>query len=272
MELTAWRRTSILLPLLPLLPLLAQLAQAQTPDMTTLSGSSTHTPTTLSTTDCSAAYCSSILPSSTVSPATTTLPPGSTDTALGGSGSADSNNQTSQTSLVNYYFVFLALILAVGGLGAFFIWRRRRRAMYMMRHSRESALARDLAAFPPSSGNGERSRWYRHGRWGRSEENLGAREEGLNELGEAPPAYAPKTSEERAREEEGGLAVPLQTLSREEAGLKPPDYTEANVTAVERRSSASEGSSRQPEEAGAVGGAPAPRHSSEAVRPHEGGS
>lgn len=61
-----------------------------------------------------------------------------------------------------------------------------------------------------------------------------SREEGLNEHGEAPPPYVPKRSGEEARgtgeggqAADGGPAVPMQTLSREEAGLKPPDYEEA---------------------------------------------
>lgn len=79
-------------------------------------------------------------------------------------------------------------------------------------------------------------------------------EEGLNELGEAPPAYAPpKTREEveRDREAGAGLAVPMQTLSREEAGLKPPDYSETHARVVgelPRSSEGGEGSSRDGEQ------------------------
>jgi hypothetical protein len=59
-----------------------------------------------------------------------------------------------------------------------------------------------------------------------------SREEGLNEQGEAPPPYIPKPAEEREQRENSGAgvpAVPLQTISREHAGLKPPDYSEAST-------------------------------------------
>lgn len=61
-----------------------------------------------------------------------------------------------------------------------------------------------------------------------------AREEGLNELGEAPPPYIQDTHIEERRlpvgssstaELPAGPAIPLRTLSRDEQDrLKPPDY------------------------------------------------
>jgi len=168
--------------------------------------------------------------------------PSATDTAPGQNNGAP----VDASSLVNYYFVFLAVFIGIAGMGGFFIYKRRQRAMMAMRNSRENALARDISNFERT-----RTRWYRQGRWGRSEEDVGREEEGLNEFGEAPPAYAPKTSEERAREQEHGPAVPLQTLSREHAGLKPPDYAEAAMHPIERpgRSSTASAasSSRQPD-------------------------
>jgi len=77
-------------------------------------------------------------------------------------------------------------------------------------------------------GNGLRGYW--HGRF-RSQEDVRP-EEGLNELGEAPPAYAPPPKAGYGQGDGAGdlPAVPMQALSREDAGLKPPDYVEANVT------------------------------------------
>ena len=81
-----------------------------------------------------------------------------------------------------------------------------------------------------------------------------SREEGLNEQGEAPPPYVPKRRSEDAQrdgvEDGGGPAVPLQTLSREDAGFKPPDYTEAyseELNRNARHSTASTSSSRNNE-------------------------
>jgi hypothetical protein len=68
------------------------------------------------------------------------------------------------------------------------------------------------------------------------------REEGLNENGEAPPPYMPKDEEEtgnagpqvngqRTHGENtpvpGEPAIPMQTLSRDHAGLKPPGYEQS---------------------------------------------
>lgn len=53
-------------------------------------------------------------------------------------------------------------------------------------------------------------------------------EEGLNEAGEAPPPYVPSlATDEESRNEstQNLLAAPSPTLSRSEAGLKPPEYT-----------------------------------------------
>jgi len=47
----------------------------------------------------------------------------------------------------------------------------------------------------------------------------------LNELGEAPPPYVHAAPPAGAPTE--GPEIPLRTLSRDGAGLKPPDYGEA---------------------------------------------
>lgn len=77
---------------------------------------------------------------------------------------------------------------------------------------------------------------YRRRYWngGLRRDPQASREEGLDENGEAPPPYMPK--DDRATDERengqsvqgqgrpGEPAIPMQTLSREHAGLKPPDY------------------------------------------------
>lgn len=130
-------------------------------------------------------------------------------------------------SLVNYYFVFLALIVCFAGLAAFFMYKRKKKYGMIIRQSREGALQRDLNTWDPIRAR----RRYWQGRW-RSTDH--SQEEGLNEFGEAPPPYVPKTSDGESGHQNGvnGPAVPLQTLSREQAGLKPPDYTEAHVQSV----------------------------------------
>lgn len=179
------------------------------------------------------------------------IPTYSDDAGSSSGNSGDGIGSSSPSHLVNYYFVFLALIICIGGLSGYLVWRRRKRALAAMRHSREHALARDLSGWDAGAGRREgRIRGYWPGRGNRAQEEEVA-EEGLNELGEAPPAYMPRKSRESGRVVDGSdeaPAIPLQTLSREEAGLKPPDYSIANVVAVDGSSSplqaGGEGSSR----------------------------
>ncbi|EMC92557.1 hypothetical protein BAUCODRAFT_134368 [Baudoinia panamericana UAMH 10762] len=198
-----------------------------------------------------------LLPFATVATATSTTTansmPSATDSAPGSQTSNAGNFDN--TSLANYYFVFLALIICIAGLGGFLVWRRRRRrfnAMMQGYNSRGAVTMPGLGLHDRTMAAG----YFRH-RWrSQSEENVG-RDEGLNEFGEAPPAYAPpKTRGEQEREaiaRDRGVcepAAPAQTLSREQAGLKPPEYTAAHATPVSipaRRSDVSgEGSSRDP--------------------------
>lgn len=150
--------------------------------------------------------------------------PNPSDSAPSGNHNKDSN----ASGLVNYYFVFLALIIAIAGVIVFLIIRRRRRLVYRRRYSQNMALSRDLGG--PREGGGW-SDWqpertggrYWQGRWQGADTS---REEGLNEHGEAPPPYIPKRDPQEAHREVTEPAVPLQTLSRDGAGLKPPDYSE----------------------------------------------
>lgn len=72
-----------------------------------------------------------------------------------------------------------------------------------------------------------------NGNYWRSGADDGRPEEGLNEVGEAPPPYKPDEDEQT----NGGPAVPPPAHTREEAGLKPPDYDEVHVTPVQGRGS-----------------------------------
>ncbi|RMY74415.1 hypothetical protein D0862_14117 [Hortaea werneckii] len=171
--------------------------------------------------------------SATPSPTTPMDAGKASDTAPGASAGADDDDSNS-TSLVNYYFVFLALIVCIAGLAAFMVWRKRRRAAFHFHHGGQSAMVRDISQWYPGPGRAGPRRYQQPREWDSREDN--SREEGLNEFGEAPPAYAPP----KTREEEdqgtgnyGGPAVPMQTLSREDAGLKPPDYTQATTQSVE---------------------------------------
>lgn len=140
---------------------------------------------------------------------------------------------------MNYYFVFIAVIVAFLAVILWLFWRRRKMQRSRARDSREDALARDVTEWAPGRG---RRRWV-NGHWGDAAES---REEGLNEAGEAPPPYMPKRETEAAMEEGGDAepAIPLRVLSREDAALKPPDYTEMSVTTIDTPSRTTSSGSR----------------------------
>ncbi|KIV99498.1 uncharacterized protein PV09_08804 [Verruconis gallopava] len=127
------------------------------------------------------------------------------------------------SGLINYYFVFLALFVFLAFLGVYFLNRRRRARKLAYRNSAQNALARDMDGWVSNA-----RRWHwRNG--SRSE-----RDEGLNELGQAPPAYSAKAHSREPSAEEGSmtneLQIPLPTVAREEIYrdmVKPPAYSEA---------------------------------------------
>lgn len=143
----------------------------------------------------------------------------------------DNDDRNSIGGLVgHYYLVFLALVACLAALAAIMVWRRKKRLAAM--YGRGGALQQDVNAWDSTRPR----RRYWQGRWHSTETS---REEGLNEHGEAPPPYMPKGRDEQDGQTMNGPAVPLQALSREQAGLKPPDYVEANAYAGQDNGSAS---------------------------------
>lgn len=147
----------------------------------------------------------------------------STSTSSPSNDAGDSNDRDVR-GLAQYYFGFLVLIAIVLGLGVLMFWRRKKKLSMMAQHHRDHAIERDIGPWDQTRAR----RRYWQGRWRSTDVG---HEEGLNEQGEAPPPYMPKPrDEEDARQPAGGSpAVPLQTLSRDQAGLKPPGYVEAYV-------------------------------------------
>ncbi|KAG9949992.1 hypothetical protein KCU85_g3857, partial [Aureobasidium melanogenum] len=159
--------------------------------------------------------------------------------------------------LYHNYFVFVAVVIAIALVGGCFFYRRKKRMVHQANVSRQIALSRDIEDQRLRAnrgwGWGALSRDYSsgptpHGQplgtrgamslpsWGRRRE-----EEGLNDAGEAPPAYksAPDHNDtvlETARPASPSSlitpAAPRPALAREHTGLKPPDYTEAVVSPV----------------------------------------
>jgi len=133
------------------------------------------------------------------------------------------------SSLLNYYFVFLALfvILLIGGI--YFIHKRKRAMKAQARNSGQNALRRDLDGW-------DNARRWVHGGWrvGPSS-GTARREEGLNEYGEAPPPYEPPPPNIRPQSrqsecrDEHGIAMPMRTLSRDDREASAPGTADGDV-------------------------------------------
>ncbi|KAI9693384.1 MAG: hypothetical protein M1820_009313 [Bogoriella megaspora] len=251
-----WRTsnyTAIALLALPSIPLIQ--AQSSSPSQTS-PDSTTSTPTTLSTTTRTSSESSSSSgtdppSSSSISTTSTTPSPigSSNPTILPPPQTSQEIQQDNQDNgLVNSYFAILAILVLLIFLGIWLMHKRKKEAKARRITGRRAALARDMDGWAGSrereelgGGNGMmtgfRSRWGHWRNWSDGFAGTGRREEGLNERGEAPPAYSPRIEEEPRAEAantegavEGGqshgrVAIPLRTLSREEVpGLKPPEY------------------------------------------------
>ncbi|KAF2830854.1 hypothetical protein CC86DRAFT_402859 [Ophiobolus disseminans] len=129
-------------------------------------------------------------------------------------------------TVFNYYFLFLAAFLVLFGLLGWWLHRRRKQRKAQMQQSRQHALARDLEGWAGT---------HRYVQGGHASHQAGhvQRQDGLDEHGEAPPPYQPKSEVTVAHTPTGGYhhqssspAVPLRTLSRNELGRgRPPGYS-----------------------------------------------
>jgi hypothetical protein len=143
--------------------------------------------------------------------------------------------------LYQNYFAFVAVAIGVFLIGGCLVYRRKKRTAIRLRAARQVALSRDVenqgVANPRAQPLGVRGT-IALAHWRRRRE-----EEGLNEAGEAPPAYKSAPDDDHVVLEGGQptphtnathppLAVPLPTIGREHTGLKPPDYTATVVAPV----------------------------------------
>lgn len=142
----------------------------------------------------------------------------------------DDSNRSHYTT---YYFVFFALLFCIALLCIYFVWKRRRNALTVRHGFRGAGYQRNVQEWDTVR--------YRRRYWNTNFRNAEvSREEGLNEHGEAPPPYVPKDDEhpDIAGPSAGGYfgqeqtrtaepAIPMQTLSRDQAGLKPPGYEQS---------------------------------------------
>lgn len=142
----------------------------------------------------------------------------------------ETTDDAGKRQYTTYYFVFFALLFCIAMLCVYFVWKKRRHALTVRNGFSGAGYQRNVQEWDTVR--------YRRRYWNTNFRNAEvSREEGLNEHGEAPPPYVPKDDENTgstgpqageyfgqgpARPAEP--AIPMQTLSRDQAGLKPPGY------------------------------------------------
>lgn len=180
---------------------------------------------------------------STHNATTTSTDRGSLPLGPANDGPMDTGQQQSTGSgLLNYYFAFLAVFIVILLLAAWYIHRRKKRMKALRASSRQNALNRDLDGWAGGR------RWvggaFRGGLRRQQEREQHSREEGLNELGEAPPPYkarasvtsvqgAPPEHRMDSAQADGPSepSIPLRTLHRPgQSTSSPPDYHESFQT------------------------------------------
>jgi hypothetical protein len=123
-------------------------------------------------------------------------------------------------SVFNYYFLFLFVFAILVAALVFWFHHRRKQRKQQLRQHGQHALARDLEGWAGT-------RRFMHGRHGQYQVSARVRrEEGLNENGEAPPPYEPKSEVMvgPVQNPSSGVTLPLRTLAQDELTRAPPGY------------------------------------------------
>lgn len=136
------------------------------------------------------------------------------------------DNGTHNDVVFNYYFLFLVVFGIIMAALLWWLQRQKRRRKELTRLNGQHALARDMEGWTST-------RRFMHGRYARNHQAAFIRcEEGLDEYGEAPPLYQPKSEITKAKEplEAAQIAasrvtIPLRTVSRDKIDrARPPEY------------------------------------------------
>ena len=149
--------------------------------------------------------------------ATTSAFPSATDHANYAASTSVPNSGTDEHSVLNYYFLLLAAFIIIIIILYFTLARKRKRRFAQATTRRQDALAADLGRWP-GGGTGTMGYGPRTGRW--HVLRTPRPQEGLDERGEAPPAYVAKP--------ETAVHPPLGPGESHSEGFemtsKPPDY------------------------------------------------
>ncbi|KAL6712175.1 hypothetical protein ACN47E_000052 [Coniothyrium glycines] len=132
-------------------------------------------------------------------------------------GTPQSSDHERDEAAFNYYFLFLGAFGAAICVILWWLHRRRRKRKEQVRLNGQHALARDMEGW---AGTRRLLHGLQHGG------TFVRREEGLDERGEAPPPYQPKSETTVVVESANpGVTIPLRTLSRDAGeGTRPPEY------------------------------------------------
>ncbi|KAI0386574.1 hypothetical protein F5Y04DRAFT_66358 [Hypomontagnella monticulosa] len=146
-----------------------------------------------------------------------------------------------------FSWVLVPIIIFIGAGTLLLCYRHRQRQKFRMRYG-TNALARDIEAM----GNRQRPRVPSERRPRRDGlgAGFGSREEGLNELGEAPPAYtAPQKRSDDTEDIELSPVQPPPSATTAEGGgvVRPPAYDELQQRADQSESTAPAPASNLPE-------------------------
>lgn len=146
--------------------------------------------------------------------------------------SDDSDSDSNSRNVLNYYFLILIGFVFVI-IVLYWILIRKRKRRFAQAHVRaQSALAADLERWPGSGGPRGPFATTRTGRWHvlrTARHHEGRHQEGLNEDGEAPPAYVAKPEPVHSGDASTpGAPSSAQSSTPEwiEMAGKPPDYQE----------------------------------------------
>ncbi|KAF2130490.1 hypothetical protein P153DRAFT_356249 [Dothidotthia symphoricarpi CBS 119687] len=140
-------------------------------------------------------------------------------------GQTDGQKLRTDENVFNYYFLFFALFGALVAGSLWWAHRRRKKQKEQTRLSGQHALAQDLEGLI-------NTRRFMHGENSHSQTGaLIQREEGLDEHGEAPPPYKPKSEDTVAagttQSMDDCVTIPLRTLLRDGVErAQPPLYEE----------------------------------------------
>ncbi|CCD44181.1 hypothetical protein BcDW1_4257 [Botrytis cinerea BcDW1] len=183
---------------------------------------------------------------------TSVTPPSSTPHILNNrqiSSSTDPDEENTSSHVYNYYFVIVAVFVVIVFFLLLYITQRRKRKALLRRHNGQNALARDVQSFAdfrtrfgPRRGGA--------GVMGMTMGTMGAnreRQEGLDERGEAPPAYMEGDKPPSLRSEDRVTMVASHEVQANENGASSVPAVEAdtinnsmerNISGVESRLSA----------------------------------